>query len=338
MPVYRVRAPLAEGTGEGTVLYVGERPQYRSWTHKLFNRPVEPLLLGRFSLLQLLQGRTPALAADFTLCPLNPWTRPLFTRNQWSVVPLFVNCHVDLRVPPTELFSSKGAKEDLRVVRRLGYRFDLLKGEDALHKFFHQMLIPTAKLRHEDRAFLSQWETIKRVSSNGALIGAYLEDQWVGAILLEREGADVVRLANMGWRDGEDIWRKKCIVAAMFNQSFAWAREAGFKWVNLGSSNPFANDGPLNFKLKWGATLAAPEVSVRNGRVEGAHSFIGLKFDLKSAAAQAFFASTPLLEYADGKLRAIGWNAEIPPLFRRQLDLGCDWVNLAAASDAERAV
>jgi hypothetical protein len=338
MPVYQVRAPFAEGRGEGTVLYVGERPQYKSWTHKLFSRRIEPLLLGRFSLLQILRGQTPALAADLTLCPLNPWTRTLFARNGWSVMPLFVNCHVDLSVPQNALFSSKGAKEDLRVVRRLGYRFDLLEGEDALHEFFHHMLIPTAKLRHEDRAFLSQWETIRRISGNGALIGAYLEDQWVGAILLEREGTEAVRLANMGWRNGEDIWRKKCIVAAMFNQSFLWAREAGFKWVNLGSSNPFANDGPLNFKLKWGASLSAPIVSVHDGRVEGANSFIGIKFDLKSAAVQSFLSSTPLLEYADGKLRAIGWNAEIPPLFRRQLDLGCDWVNLAGTDYMERAV
>lgn len=338
MPAYRVRSSFPESKEEGTVLYIGERPQYKSWTHKLFGRPVEPVLLGHFSLFQILRGRNPALAADLTLCPLNPWTLPLFGRCGWSIMPLFVNCQADLSKPIKELFFSKGVKEDLRVVRRLGYRFEFLTDDNSLHEFFHEMLIPTAKLRHEERAFLSQWETIKRIYQNGVLIGAYLEDQWVGAILLAREGTDIVRLANMGWRNGDETWRKKCLVAALFNQSFIWAQESGFKWVNLGSSNPFANDGPLNFKLKWGATLAAPELRVTNGQVEGAHSFIGVRFDLGSSATRSFLASTPLLECTQGKLRAIGWNAEIPPLFQRQLNLGCEWINLAAASSTGAGV
>jgi hypothetical protein len=338
MPAYRVRASFSEGAGKGTVLYIGDRPQYKIWTHKLFGQTVEPVLLDRFSLFQILRGRDPAFTADLTLCPLNPWTLPLFAHCGWSIMPLFVNCRADLSKPIKELFFSKGAKEDLRVVRRLGYRFDLLKDENALHEFFHEMLIPTAKLRHEERAFLSQWETIKHIYENGVLIGAYLDDKWVGGILLALEGKDTVRLANMGWRNGDDIWRKKCLVAALFNQSFIWAQERGFKWVNLGASNPFANDGPLNFKLKWGATLAAPEVKITNGEVEGAHSFIAVKFDLASLAARSFLTSTPLLEQAQGRLRAIGWNAEIPPLFQRQLDLGCDWVNLAESSGVGTSV
>lgn len=336
MPAYLVRSALPEGKGEGTILYIGDRRQYKTWTHKLFGHAVEPVLLGQFSLFQILGRRTPALNAGITLCPLNPWTMPLFAQRGWHVTPLFVNCLVDLRKPVNELITSKGAKDDLRVARRLGYRFDLLRSDKGIHEFFHQMLIPTAKLRHEERAFLSQWEAIKRTYQNGVLIAAYLEDQWVGAILLAREGTETVRLANMGWRDGDDQWRKKGLVAELFNQSFNWAQRNGFKWVNLGSSDPFANDGPLNFKLKWGATLMAPELTVANGQVEGAHSFIGVKLDLGSLAAQSFLTSTPLLECAEGKLKAIGWNAEIPPLFRRQLDLGCEWINLAVASNPKQ--
>ena len=338
MPAYRVRAQLPEGKSEGTVLYLGDRPQYASWTHKLFGRAIEPVSLGQFSLLQILGGRTPALTADITLCPLNPWTMPLFAQRGWHVMPLFVNCLVDLRKPMNELITSKGAKDDLRVARRLGYRFDLLQGDKAIHEFFHQMLVPTVKIRHEERAFLSQWQNIERTYQNGVLIGSHLEDQWVGAILLALDEPKTVRIANLGWRNGEDQWLKKGIVAALYNQSFLWAQENGFEWVNLGSSNPFADDGPLNFKLKWGATLMAPELKVANGQIDGAHSFIGVKFDLGSQAAQSFLASTPLLECEEGKLRAIGWNAAIPPQFHRQIDLGCEWVNLAESGGTKSFV
>lgn len=82
----------------------------------------------------------------------------------------------------------------------------------------------------------------------------------------------------------------------------------------------------------------APELKAADGRVEGAHSFIGIKFNLRSAAAQSFLKSTPLLECAEGKLKAINWNAEIPPQFRRQLASGIEWINLAASGEGESPV
>jgi hypothetical protein len=328
LPAYRVCAPLPHGKGEGTILYLGNKPQYSSWTHKLFGHAVEPAFVGQFSLTQILRGNHPDLSADVTLCPVNPLTSYVF-RRKWHIMPLFVDCLVDLRKPIGELITSKGAKDDLRIARRLGYEFQVPTDEAAIHEFFHQMLVPTVKARHEERAFLSQWQKIEHIYRNGVLISAHLEDQYVGAILLALENTETARIANIGWRNGEDQWLKKGIVAALYNQSFVWAQQNGYHFINLGSSNPFANDGPLNFKLKWGATLVAPELKVAQGQVEGAHAFVGVRFNLDSSAAQSFLSSTPLLEYSGGLLRAISWNAEIPPLFRRQFNSGLGWVNLA---------
>lgn len=329
MPACYVRAPLPDGQREGTILYFGERPQYKSWTHKFFGQPLEPVPLGQFTLSQILKGEPLALKADITLCPLNPWTSFLFEYKGWHHIPLVINCHIDLSKPVESLHTSKGVKEDLRVARRLGYHFHPLKEDKSAHEFFHQMLIPTAKFRHEERAFLSKWEDIKHILQNGILIAAYLEDQWVGGILLAHEEAETIRLANIGWKDGDDQWRRKGLVAALFNQSFIWARENSYKQVNLGASHPFANDGPLNFKLKWGATLTPPGIHYTKGKLQGARAIIGAKLDLTSPAVQSFLESNPLLEYKKKNLQVLGWNADIPPLFRRQLELGIEWVNLA---------
>lgn len=334
LPAYRVCARLPHGEGEGSILYLGNKPQYSSWTHKLLGHAEAPAFVGQFSLLQILRGSHPGLRADVTLCPVNPLTSHVFGR-EWHIMPLFVDCLVDLRKPISELITSKGAKDDLRIARRLGYRFEIPRDDAAIHEFFHQMLVPTVKTRHEERAFLSQWANIEHIYKSGVLISAHLEDQWAGAILLALEDAKIVRIANIGWRHGEDQWLKKGIVAALYHQSFIWAQQNGYNLINLGSSNPFANDGPLNFKLKWGATLVAPELKVAHGGVEGAHAFVGARFDLGSSAAQSFLSSTPMLEYSGGVLRAISWNAEIPPLFRRQFNSGLGWVNLAEPGAAK---
>ncbi len=329
IPIGRVSSSLPNSEGTGTVLLLGERPQYTSWIYKIFGETLEPTPLETRSLLQVLKGKEDIFTADLMLCPVNPWTAPLFSQRGWRVLPLFVNCHADLSKPISELITSKGAKDDLRVARRLGYQFQLVNSDEGLHEFFHHMLMPMIKVRHEERAFLSQWEDIERTYRHGILIAAYLESEWIGAILLALDGSDTVRIANIGWRNGNDQWLKKGIAAALYHQAFVWAKENRYRKVNLGSSNPFANDGPLNFKLKWGASLVAPELSVADGQVDGARSFIGAKFNLQSSAAQSFLSSSPVLECQGSKIRAISWNAKVPPLFRRQLDLGCEWVNLA---------
>tara|TARA_R110002073_G_scaffold293755_1_gene459382 strand:- start:1902 stop:2690 length:789 start_codon:yes stop_codon:yes gene_type:complete len=256
----------------------------------------------------------------------------LFKR-EWRILPLFVDCLVDLHKPIHELITSKGANHPMRVARRHDYHFENAESDKILHEFFHQMLIPTIQNRHEKRAFLSSWENVQRMYQNGTLITAHLDDKWIGAILLIQENKKRIRIANLGWRNGDDEWLKKGIVSALYNRSLTWAQENGFMEFNLGGSNPFVKDGPLNFKLKWGATMVPPELKFVDGQIEGARSFIGAKFDWRSQTTQSFLTSNPLLECAMGRLRAISWNTEIPPQFRRQVESGCEWVNLAESSD-----
>ena len=339
MPAYRVCAPLPSGLGEGTVIYVGNKPQYVSWTHKLFGHAIEPTLLNSLSHYEILRGKHQNLSADITLCPLNALTLPIYSRLGWHVIPLYVNCYVDLNKPITEIVTSRGAKDDLRIARRLGYQFTLLeKSNEAIHEFFHQMLIPTVKKRHEDRAFFSKWKNIEHTYQNGFLIGAYLENQWIGGILLAPEDMDTIRIANIGWRNGEATWLKKGVATALYNQSFIWAQENNFKYVNLGSSNPFANDGPLNFKLKLGANLVVPNFEIEHQQIHSMNHFMGVKINIASPVTQFLLASTPLIEYKEKRLRVIGWNANIPPLFRRQIDLGIEWINLAEIDSSSQTI
>lgn len=328
IPAYYVRARLTDGQSEGKVLYLGNLSQYKSWIHVYFGQSVEPVSIGNLSLFQFLRKNESAPRADVTLCPINPFTKYLLNPG-WHIIPLFVDCIIDLRKPIHELITSKGANHPMRTARRFDYRFEIIKNDNALYEYFHHMLIPSIQNRHEQRAFLSSWENIQHLYQNGTLITAHLNNEWVGAILLVPEYKNRIRIANLGWRNGDIMWLKNGIVPALYHQSILWAQKKEFTEFNLGGSNPFVNDGPLNFKLKWGATMEAPSLSYQNGRIEGIRSFIGVKFNLESPAAQSLLASVPLLEYAEGKLRAICWNAEIPPSFRRQLDLGCEWINLA---------
>ncbi len=337
LPISRVQAKLGEGGEEASIVYLGERHQYLSWTHKFFGQAIEAEDLGTISMFNALQGAGPLASANMVLCPLNPLTKPLFTRRGWRVVPLFVDCAIDLRKSIADLTQVKGAQEDLRVARRMGYTFEHLTNPEALREFYDAMVLPMLKNRHEERAFMSRFETLERLYKTGFLVSVSADGEWIASILATTEGNDTLRLANMGWRDGDKKWPKNGIVGAMLEHSYTWAQNNGYRWINLGASNPFANDGPLNFKLKWGAALRAPMVGYQNGNFGGALSSIGVKLDLQSPATQQMLQSTPLLELLDGRLRAIGWNAKVPPLFRRQVEQGLEWINLAENGSSEAA-
>lgn len=329
LPAYRVQATLPDSEVEGTMIFFGNRPQYVSWIHKMFGRVIEPVEIGTFKFSQILSGKHPSLSADILICPTNPLTERVLARYSWQIVPIYVSCYVDLKKSNKDLLKSKSVKDDLRIAHRSNFQFELLKEEKYIEDFFFQMLVPTIKSRHEQRAFISNLETIKRTFRKGNLIGCYLDSQWVGALLLSHENKEIIQLANMGWIDGDEKWLKKGLVASLFEYFFDWARVNGYQAINLGSCNPFANDGPLNFKLKWGATMSYPKTEYLASHLQGTRSYLGVRFDLTSPATQSFLSSTPLLYSNRNKISVIGWNAEIPPLFRRQLDLGIEWNNLA---------
>lgn len=332
MPAYRVQAPLPEGQGEGTVLYLGNRPQYKSWTNKLFGRSIEPSFIGKFSLAQVLRRNNPALCADLTLCPINPWTLSLFTLTGWHIIPLYVLSKIDLAKPLDTLTSNSDAKNELRKLRKLNYYFRELRDEEAFKEFYHEMLKPTVMQRHSENPFLSSFESLKQLYNiKGFLLAAYLDSEWVGANLVYSD-KDTLVCANVGWREASDVFMKKRIVSALQHELIKRAAEQGFHTLDLGSSNPFANDGPLNYKLKWGADIKLPELLYAHKQIQGSRAFIAARFNLASGSAQSMLHNTPLFERHKNSLRVIGWNSIIPPALQRQIDSGIEWINLANTS------
>lgn len=336
MPARYVRAPLAGGNGEGTILYIGDRPQYKSWTQQLFGQPAQTVSLGEFTLFEVLKESQPALAADVTLCPLNPWTIPLFSREGWHIVPLHVLSSINLETPIDVLASNRDAKNELRVIRKHDYQFRELRSDEAFEEFYREMLSPMVARRHHESAFLSSMANLKQQYANeGYLLAAYLDSEWVGANLVLNGTQGTLVSANVGWRDGSDELMKKRVVSALLYELIKRAAEQGFRTLDLGSSNPFANDGPLNYKLKWGASIELPKIEYTGRVLDGARGFIAAKFNLASDAARSMLHNTPFFESHAGNLRAVGWNPAMPAAIQQKIDHGMPLLNLASASAAQ---
>lgn len=326
---FRIRGRLLAGDERGTLIHCGELPQYKTWVANLFAESDPPERIGSFSLADIARQRGVLADADAILCPINPLSRMLFPIQSWFIVPKYVECLIDLGLPLEQLVRRHGAKDDLRIIRKKNYRFEIRHDDASFDEFYHDMLVPTASKRHEDRAHISSLEHLRNIFRSGYLLAAYLDDEWVGANLIVPRPGGVVNWANVGWRGGNEQLMKDRVVPALLHEMIVRAQADGFQTLNLGSCAPFVNDGPLNFKLKWGAHLAPPQILYENNQLQGANAYIAAHYRLTATAGRSMLKHAPILDHHGDLLRAIGWQSTLRPDFRHQVEQGLAWIDVA---------
>ena len=330
MPAFRVCGRSIDGKNDATLVYLGDLPQYTTWIARFFSaaRPAEPI--GSHTLAEIRARRGRLADADVLLCPTTPLARRFFSDRDWLCVPKYVRCLVDLDRPDEQLLNRHAVKDDLRIVRKKGYRFAVLRDDASFDEFYESMLLPTVKLRHEERAHISSRDALRALFHRGHLLAAFCDGQWVGANLLVPVTDDTLSWANIGWRDGSKKLMKDRLVSALLYEMIRRARSAGFSTLDLGSCSPFVDDGPLNYKLKWGARMELPQIGYDHGQLQGLNAYFCVRFDLAaSQAARSLLQASPLLAQSRERLCAVGWDSTVNAAFRHQIDAGLPWIDLA---------
>ena len=204
-----------------------------------------------------------------------------------------------------------------------------MQSEFELEEFFYEMLIPTVTRRHKELAYVSRFEDLKKKLKDGYLLGAYRNSKWVAAELVVREGSKTLRSANIGWRNGDVRLMRDRVSGALTFELINRAKNEGFEFLNLGNSLPFIDDGVLNFKLRWGAEPVMPGAGFESGKSIRARGFVAAHFNLASKCGRAILHHNPVLEKHNGVMRAVGWDFPVRPTFKRLIERGFPWVDLA---------
>jgi hypothetical protein len=329
LPAHLVRGRLLEAKSEGSLIYFGQLPQYKSWIANFFSDSMAPESIGNFSLPDISRRKGLLSYGDVLVCPTTPLSLLLFKKRGWLVVPKYVECEIDLRTPLDQLIRRHAAKDDLRIIRKKNYRFEVLHDDATFNEFYHEMLVPTTRIRHEERANISTLEALRTVFHQGYLLAAYQGSEWVGANLIVPQANNRLNWANIGWRDGSEQMMKDRLVSALLYEMIQRGQNEGFTTLNLGSCSPFVNDGPLNYKLKWGAQMAAPQLSYECDQLQGLNAYFAAHFKLASDSAKLMLKHAPILDRHDGRLRAVGWSSKLRPDFKHQVDGGLPWTDLS---------
>lgn len=330
LPAYLVRGRLFANEFDGTLIYFGQFPQNKSWIANFFFEATPAEYIGDFSLLEIVLLKGVLSECDVLLCPINPLSSCMFSLNGWLVAPKYVKCLIDLSKPIEQLTCRHTAKDDLRIVRKKKYHFDILSDDASFDEFYNDMLLPTVTARHEDRAHISSLETLRNVFHKGYLLAAYQEGEWVGANLMLPQSGKVLNWANVGWRAGSEQLMKDRVVSALLYEMIVRGKDEEFITLDLGSCSPFVNDGPLNYKLKWGAHMSLPFMGYEDEQLQGVNAYFGIHFNLASHSARSMLKHSPILSKKKNSLCVIGWDSKIRSDFKHQFDNGLEWADLSA--------
>ena len=336
-PVQLVTGTPGAAGVPASVAFAGTLPQQRSWFAAFFGDTAQVQTLGNVTLFDVILGRGALTAVDAIVCPTNPLLERFMPADRWFIVPKFLDAQIDLSLPLDRLIRGSRTKNDQRSACKIGYSFHELREEEVFDEYYDHMLVPTVKLRHGERAFVSSRDSQREAFRRGHLLAAYVDDIWLGAFLMVPESATAISWATVGWRDGSEELMKKLIVSALLSEAIVRSKAAGYSHLNLGNCLPFVNDGPMNFKLKWGASLTLPSIGHSDGVLHGVNGYAAVRVNLNSEGAQALLRHCPLLVRGNAGLQAIGWQSTLRSDFKHQVDAGLPWIDLAElAGSAER--
>lgn len=149
----------------------------------------------------------------------------------------------------------KSAKEDIRVIKKFGYAYEITNDENKFDMFFNQIRLPYLVKRHGELAIPDtfNYNETKDIFERGRLLLIKHENIYLSGALLVDFGR-LLHLCYMGVREGSHYFYKGA-GAALYYYSILWAKENSLKFLDFGSNRPFLNDGSLQYKRKWGANI-----------------------------------------------------------------------------------
>jgi hypothetical protein len=310
--------------------HFGESHTFAHWRARVFDEPPSVESLAPRSLREVALRSGVLSDCDVVLYPVNAATARILQAVGWFIVPKYVKCYVDLGRPLGEILRSRDVKNELRLLRKLDYRFEVLREESAFDEWYEQMLLPTQRERHAELAVDDDHDFLLSRFRRGYLLAAYLDSEWVGANLLVPEGGGVLRSANVGWRGGSRALMKQRIVSALLHEVIRHAQCEDYETLDLGGSKAFADDGPLLYKLKWGARMDLPRLVDEAGEPDNLDAMLAMHVNLKSPSAHSILDRMPPIVNLGGRLGVLTWSASPRPELKRQIERGMIWKTLGA--------
>lgn len=234
------------------------------------------------------QVRALAPEADVLFWYVRPALAGLARGGVLARLPAWIPLHVDLSSPEClsrgkEKYSRSGS-----ALRKAGFSTDISRGEEDFRFFHEKMFLPYVTSRHGENAVTSSLEeTLTGLKRDGwELLLIRRGGEMLAGATVEFSGSNA-RFWQMGVLHGDAKLLAEGVSDAVYHHMLTTCRARGVKTLNLGSCRPFAQDGVLEYKRRFGAYVAK---QASDGR-----GFFDLEVLRPSPGGIDFLAANPMI-------------------------------------------
>jgi hypothetical protein len=146
---------------------------------------------------------------------------------------------------------------ELRWIRKYGYRFEKSTNTGHFEHFYESMYLPTINRRHGSAAILDSKAKAYEFFENGFLLRVFKGGTWVAGALCELR-ASGLRLCELGVWEANDALIKEGAMGAAYIAAIQTANNLKCHRIDLTASASLLSNGTFQHKRKWGTSVSLP--------------------------------------------------------------------------------
>lgn len=210
------------------------------------------------------------------------------------ILPHFVHHILDVRgewQDVVERFSRSVRKNEMRLVRKYGYEYDVSHDRQHFETFYHQMYLPTMKSRHGQQASPMSFAEAYQYFRHGCLFRVMRDGQWVsGGVCHSKQ--KILSFDIMGVRNADPELIHQGAHSTLYYATTHWANQQGYEAINFLGTGSFILYGRFQYKRKWGAAVSVPP---------HLHRRIWIKVQRVTPAVSQLLKENPMVIIAEDK-------------------------------------
>jgi hypothetical protein len=242
------------------ILYLGEGHTLEYLKTLFFRSVTHESLIEQYSLLDAIRG-IGALPKgyDLRICEFTPRILNFIPKKSSFQIPEWIEQEISLTGSWKDVighFRRDARKNELRLVRKYNYEYDVVTDPAAIKYFYHELYLPYAEKRFQKAVEIVDDEWLISVAEKGGLLRILDKDQVIaGAVFYRQEQfLDGIWLGAL-MQNGQNLI--KGAFSSLYYHSIEYAHNEGFPRIKLGGSRSFLTDGVYRFKRKWGAQIVS---------------------------------------------------------------------------------
>lgn len=144
-------------------------------------------------------------------------------------------------------------RNELRLVRKYGYEYEIFDKDADFEMFFHQMYRPSMITRHNRQASLFSYSKAYQFFKQGVLLLVRRQRTYVsGGICDIKRERGVVHFLIEGVINADQQLLAEGAQSALYYAVIHWANQHHYKAVDFEATEPYLTKGILQYKRKWG--------------------------------------------------------------------------------------